>query len=76
MGPFKRGSFKLAVEAGAPVVPVSLIGLHQVVRNGRIVPGVVTVRVHAALPIRDVPNAVEELATGAESIIRKEVDTT
>jgi 1-acyl-sn-glycerol-3-phosphate acyltransferase len=31
VGRFKRGSFSLALEAGAPVVPVSLVGIRDVV---------------------------------------------
>ena len=73
MGSFKRGSFKLAVEAGAPVVPVSLIGLREVTGRLRITPGPVRVRIHEALPIRD-GAGVEALAAEAESVIRQEVE--
>lgn len=74
MGAFKRGSFKLAVEAGAPVVPVSLIGLRRVTGPGRITPGEIRVRIHPALAVEEGPNAVESLAARAESIIREEVE--
>jgi len=74
MGAFKRGSFKLAVEASAPVVPVSLIGLRAVTRPGRLVPGVVHVRIHAPLETADGSDAVESLTTQAEAIIRGEVE--
>jgi 1-acyl-sn-glycerol-3-phosphate acyltransferase len=73
MGTFKRGSFKLAVEASVPVVPVSLLGLRQVVRAGRITPGHVQVRIHKALRTDEGPEAVETLAARAEGIIREEV---
>jgi 1-acyl-sn-glycerol-3-phosphate acyltransferase len=48
---FKRGSFGLALEAGVPVVPISLIGVKKVVPRGllSLVPGTVTLRVHAAV---------------------------
>lgn len=74
MGSFKRGSFKLAVEAQAPVVPVSLLGLRDVVGRGRITPGDVKVRIHAALVTGEGPDAVEKLAARAETVIRDEVE--
>jgi 1-acyl-sn-glycerol-3-phosphate acyltransferase len=45
---FKRGSFVLAVEAGVPVVPVSLRGVKTLVPHGllRLRPGLVRVTLH------------------------------
>ncbi len=74
MGAFKRGSFKLALEARAPVVPVSLIGLHEVVRKGRITPGEVQVKIHPALDVEEGPETAEALASRAEAVIRQETD--
>ena len=74
MGTFKRGSFKLAVEAGVPVVPVSLIGLRTVVGKHRITPGYVRVRIHEALAVGDNAEAGDFMATRAESIIRQEAE--
>ena len=74
MGTFKRGSFKLAVEAGVPVIPVSIIGLRKVARGGRITAGDVKVRIHEALASEQGPDAVEALAARAEDIIREEVE--
>jgi len=74
MGAFKRGSFKLAVEAGVPVVPVSLIGLRRVTGKGRVTPGEIRVRIHPALRVEEDPNAVDLLSARAESIIREEVE--
>jgi 1-acyl-sn-glycerol-3-phosphate acyltransferase len=73
MGGFKRGSFKLAVEAGVPVVPVTLIGLRQVAKGGRITPGHVRVRIHPALVPEEGKEAAETLAAQAEALIREEV---
>ena len=75
MGAFKRGSFKLAMEAGVPVVPVSLIGLRRLTGPGRITPGDVLVKIHPALSVADGPDALEELALKAETTIREEVGT-
>ncbi len=74
MGSFKRGSFKLAAEAAVPVVPVSLIGLRQVVSQGRIRPGRVRVKIHAPINPGDGPEGVEVVAVRAEAIIREEVE--
>jgi 1-acyl-sn-glycerol-3-phosphate acyltransferase len=50
---FKRGSFSLALEAGVPIVPVSLVGVKALVPRGLISlrPGRVVLRVHAPLPV-------------------------
>jgi 1-acyl-sn-glycerol-3-phosphate acyltransferase len=49
---FKRGSFLLALEAGVPVVPVSLAGVKQVAPRGLFTlrAGEVRVGVHAPIP--------------------------
>jgi 1-acyl-sn-glycerol-3-phosphate acyltransferase len=49
--PFKRGSFVLALNAGVPVVPVSLAGVKRVIPRGILTarPGVVRMTVHPAL---------------------------
>jgi 1-acyl-sn-glycerol-3-phosphate acyltransferase len=49
---FKRGSFGLAIDAGAPVVPVSLIGVKAVVPSGltSVRPGTVGVALHPPVP--------------------------
>jgi 1-acyl-sn-glycerol-3-phosphate acyltransferase len=53
VGHFKRGSFSLAIEAGAPVVPVSLVGVKALVPRGLLSlrPGTVRLRVHPATPV-------------------------
>lgn len=74
MGSFKRGSFKLAADAGVPVVPVSLIGLRGIVKGRSITPGTVRVRIHEAIPTQ--PGGAEthdELAARVQSIIGREV---
>jgi 1-acyl-sn-glycerol-3-phosphate acyltransferase len=53
VGHFKRGSFSLAIEAGAPVVPVSIVGVKALVPRGlfSMRPGSVRLRVHPAIPV-------------------------
>jgi 1-acyl-sn-glycerol-3-phosphate acyltransferase len=44
--PFKKGTFVMAIEAGVPVVPVSIAGAQRLMRKGdwKVQPGEVTVR--------------------------------
>ena len=53
--PFKKGPFYLAMEAGVPVVPVTMVGSHSVMPKGRfsIKPGVVTVIFHEPIEPKD-----------------------
>ena len=53
--PFKKGPFYLAMETGAPVVPVSMYGTETMMRKGsvRIFPGTAHVTFHAAILPRD-----------------------
>ena len=69
VGDFKRSSFLPALEAGVPVVPLSLVGVKCVARGGlRIHAGRVQLLVHAAIPTagRD----VEEAGALAEEVRR------
>lgn len=73
VGAFKRGSFKLAIEAGVPVVPVSLSGVRRIIPAGALSlrPGCVRVVVHA--PVRTEgrsPAEAEALAAQVESRVR------
>lgn len=54
---FKRGSFVLAMDAGVPVVPVSLVGVKKVVPRGlsTLQPGRVRVKIHPAVATRERP---------------------
>lgn len=51
--PFKRGSFALALDAGVPVVPVSVTGVKEIVPEGltSLRGGTVRVLVHAPVPV-------------------------
>jgi len=65
---FKRGSFSLAIEAGASVVPVSLVGVKAVVPSGLldVRPGSVLLRVHPPIPVSG-RSAGEALALAEET---------
>lgn len=72
--PFKRGSFLLAIQAGVPLVPVSLVGVKQRMPNGlgSVNPGEVVVRIHAPLPTagRD-PESAAALAEEVRAIVTR-----
>jgi 1-acyl-sn-glycerol-3-phosphate acyltransferase len=66
VGHFKRGSFRLAIEAGVPIVPVSLVGVKTLVPRGifSLQPGRVRLRVHEPIPVAG--RAVEDSHALAE----------
>lgn len=69
VGPFKRGSFLIALDAGVPVVPLSLIGVKQVAAGGlRVSAGQVQIVVHA--PIQTTGRDAEQAADLAEEVRR------
>ncbi len=74
VGLFKRGSFKLALSAGAPVVPLSLIGVRHVIPSGLLSlrSGRVGLRVHAAVPTDGCPESGAEIL--AAEVRRKVVE--
>lgn len=55
VAPFKGGLFLLAIEAGMPIVPVSIAGSRHVMLKGRLMtcPGHVTLTIHAPIATRD-----------------------
>jgi 1-acyl-sn-glycerol-3-phosphate acyltransferase len=69
---FKRGSFGLAIDAGVPVVPVSLIGVKAVVPRGltSVRPGSVGVALHPPVPVAGrAPEEAEALAEEVRKIV-------
>jgi 1-acyl-sn-glycerol-3-phosphate acyltransferase len=69
---FKRGSFGLAIAAGVPVVPVSLVGVKEVVPRGlpSVRPGTVKVVVHPQVPVAGRPaEGAEALAEEVRTIV-------
>ena len=55
VAPFKRGSFVLARHAGAPIVPITIIGSHLLLQRGSILinPGCMKVIIHPTIPYED-----------------------
>lgn len=68
--PFKKGPFHLAMESGAPVIPVSIWGTESMMKKGglTITPGVAHVRFHSPLWPRDYANREELLSVTRAAI--------
>ena len=76
VGRFHAGSFLLALEAGLPLVPLSVSGSRHVMRKGRLMtcPGEVALTVHEPInpPALETPTVrhARDLAASARAIIR------
>jgi 1-acyl-sn-glycerol-3-phosphate acyltransferase len=66
--PFKKGSFVLAIEAGVPVIPVSLVGVKRVAPQGLLGlrPGELAMTLHPPVPTAG--RCVEEAGALAEQV--------
>ena len=77
VGRFKGGTFLLAIDAGLPVVPVSIAGSRFVMRKGRLMvcPGRVTVTVHPPMTTTGVSRGqAREFADRVRDVVRPAVD--
>lgn len=71
--PFKKGPFYLAMESGAPVVPVTIEGTEKLMRKGslKVHPGVVRVVFHPALDPRQFASREELMEAVRGAIVKK-----
>jgi len=77
VGRFKGGTFLLAIDAGLPVVPVSIAGSRFVMKKGRLMvcPGEVTVTVHPPLLTTGITREqAREFAERVRALVRPAVD--
>ena len=80
MGKFKGGSIMLAMQAGLPLVPISVIGSRHVMKKGELTtrPGHVTLIVHDPIETAANPeptvHEVRELADRVREVIRPAVE--
>ena len=69
---FKGGSFALAVEAGLPVVPLTIAGSRQVMTKGQLTVrrGAVSLTIHEPMETADVPrDGVREMAERVRDVV-------
>jgi 1-acyl-sn-glycerol-3-phosphate acyltransferase len=74
---FKKGSFVVAIDAGLPVVPVSISGSRQVMRKGELTvrPGTVRVTVHDPVSSAGVSRrGVIEFGNHVHEIVARDVE--
>lgn len=80
MGKFKGGSILLAMQAGLPLVPISVIGSRHVMKKGELTtrPGHVTLMVHepiaTAANAEPTPAEIRALAEQVREVIRPAVE--
>jgi 1-acyl-sn-glycerol-3-phosphate acyltransferase len=77
VGRFKRGTFLVAIEAGLPVVPISISGSRHVMLKGRLMvcPGDVRLTVHAPLSTEGVTREqASDFTESIRAIVREDVD--
>jgi 1-acyl-sn-glycerol-3-phosphate acyltransferase len=75
VGRFKKGPFLVAIDAGLPVVPVSVAGSRHVMKKGQLMvcPGAVRVMVHEPIPTSGVDRKdVLEFAARVQAVVRSE----
>ena len=81
VAPFKGGSFYLALEAGLPVVPISIVGSRHVMLKGRLttVPGRVRLIVHEPIDTSGLagadPRAAKAFAARVRGVIAPDAES-
>jgi 1-acyl-sn-glycerol-3-phosphate acyltransferase len=72
MSVFKKGAFKLAIELGLPILPITIMGTKDVLPTGTIAlrPGKVSMIIHEPIEIHDQnEESIKDLMTKARNII-------
>lgn len=79
--PFKKGAFALALEAGVPIVPITIVDSYRLMdeRNKTMRPGTIQIVIGTPLATdgmrrRDIPNVMEEIRSRIESELPHQVD--
>jgi 1-acyl-sn-glycerol-3-phosphate acyltransferase len=72
VAPFKRGSFVIALEAGLPIVPLSIVGSRHVMKKGELMvcPGTVSLVVHDPIETaRASRDSARDLAASVREVV-------
>ncbi len=72
MGPFKSGAFKLAVEFGLPLVPVTIDGAYKVMPRStfNVTPGTITITVHDPIEPGEDGHDIERVSVECRKVIQ------
>jgi len=77
VGPFNPGAFRMAIQFGYPIAPMSIVGAYEFSRKGdwKIFPSKITVYIHDTIETRDLgKNDVEALMNRVHAAVAKPVD--
>lgn len=76
VGPFKKGAFVLAIEAGVPLVPVALVDAYKLLDERRklVRPGEIQIRIGAPIELeglkrKDIPRVMDEAKSAIETLV-------
>jgi 1-acyl-sn-glycerol-3-phosphate acyltransferase len=77
VGPFQKGVFRLAIQFGVPIVPMSIVGSYEFHRTGdwMLYPGKITVFLHDTIETRAMKKEMaEELRDRVQAIVSAPVE--
>ena len=74
MGPFKNGAFKLALEFGLPVVPITINGSYKVMPRStfNVRPGTITLTFHAPIQ-HEGGNDIAQVSQECRAVIQQDL---
>lgn len=77
MRTFKKGSFRLAIKAGAPIVPMTILGSHEVMQRGRVTvyPKTVKLVIDRPIPVTDLDeDQADALMQEVQSVVSRNLE--
>jgi 1-acyl-sn-glycerol-3-phosphate acyltransferase len=72
LGPFKKGAFKLALDLGLPILPITISGTRKILPTGTVdlMPGKAIMMIHRPIEIKNhTDESLKDLLTSARDII-------
>jgi 1-acyl-sn-glycerol-3-phosphate acyltransferase len=77
VGPFNPGAFRMAIQFGYPIAPMSVVGAYEFSKKGdwKLFPSKITVYIHDTIETKDLgKNDVESLMNRVHEIVSKPLD--
>jgi 1-acyl-sn-glycerol-3-phosphate acyltransferase len=77
-GPFKKGAFKLALDLGLPILPITISGTRNILPTGTVdlMPGKVTMMIHKPIEIKNhTEDSLKDLLNLTRDIIAAPLET-